>query len=71
VSATEAVLITIAVIALLGALAWCSYAGAEAAWRRAVGRRERLRAEVELQRLTHQAVLRMLAEARERQKPRL
>ena len=69
-SAIEAVLTIIAAIALLGVLVWCGYAGLEAAWRRAVTRRERLRAEIELQRLTHHAVLRMLAVARERQRRR-
>ena len=68
-SGLEAVLVVIAAFGFLGVLVWCSY-GRDLAWRRAVARRERLRAEVELQRLTHLAVLHMLAVAREHHRPR-
>ena len=51
-------------LAFIGLLLWFSYAGREMAWRRAATRREQLRDEVELQRLTHLTVLQMLAAAR-------
>ena len=68
-SGPEALLVLAAGLALIGVLVWFTYLGREAAWRRTVARRERLRAEVELQRLTHQAVLHMLAVAREHHRP--
>jgi hypothetical protein len=68
-SGSEALLILVIALALFGVLLWFSFAGRDRAWRRAVARRERLRAEIELQRLTHLAVLRMLAAAREHHRP--
>jgi hypothetical protein len=69
VNGLEAVLVLAAGLAFLALLVWCSYSGDELARRRATARRERLRAEVELQRLTHLAVLQMLAAARKDYRP--
>ena len=59
------VLLFIGGLAFIAVLAWSSLAGIDLMWRRAIARRDRLRAEIELQRLTHKAVLHMLAVARE------
>ena len=64
----EAVLAIIGGIAFVTVIALWSLAGNDLLWRRAVIRRERLHAEIELQRLTHQAVLRMLSAARKQQR---
>jgi hypothetical protein len=64
VSAVEAVLVLTAGLIFLGLLFWFSCASREMTWRRTAVRREQLRTEVELQRLTHLAVLQMLAAAR-------
>ena len=68
-SGLEALLVGIGGLAFLALLLLCSYAGNEVAQRRATVRRQRLRAEVELQRLTHLAVLQMLAAARKDYRP--
>jgi len=67
-SVLEAVLAIIGGIAFVVVITLWNLAGNDLLWRRAVARRERLRAEIELQRLTHLAVLRMLSAARKQQR---